>query len=94
MKYFILYNDMDKLYEYLKQNDISATDVCPVSSADTLKFPGIVEDLIKADLRIIMPDFVYNRQCVIIADDIIKIMSENGMRTEALVTFFRRHGLI
>ena len=94
MKYFILYNDMDRLYEYLKHNDISATDVCPVSNVDTLKFPGIVEDLIKADLRIIMPDFVNNRQCVMIVDDIIEIMGKNNMRTEALVAFFRRHNLI
>lgn len=94
MKYFILYNDAFKLNQYLEHHDIPSTDVCPVSNVDTLKYPGTVQDLIKADLRIIMPDFVNNRQCVMIVDDIIEIMAKNNMRTEALVAFFRRHNLI
>jgi len=92
-KYFILYNDMEILHKYLRDHDISANDACVCSQPDTLNFIGVEEELINADIRLIMPDFLDNRQCVLIADKVIKIMSKNNMKTEAFVAYFRKHNL-
>lgn len=86
-KYFILYNDNGILHKYLRDHDISAESACVCSHLDTLKFIGVEEALIEANIRLIMPDFANNRQAKDIVAKVLEIMVKNAIHTNNLTAY-------
>lgn len=78
---------MDDLRRYIEKNDIGVDDMTVCSDLNTLNYDSAVQGLVEANVRLILPDFVYNPRAKEIYEKVLQIMVENAINTNKLTAY-------